>query len=442
MAREIRGFDLEENALPLTIGRKTWIGIFAALIVVVHLFVLRGTLHHSSDFTHLYTVARCWLKGLSPYNPSNMALISQEAHITTIEKSFYPPLVIPLYVAFGALPWEQAKLAYWVCNEIALFWLIYASLEMLRPYLKWPAPLIYVVFGAVSLPTVAGIVIANCPVLVIALLFASLKYARSSPVLAGLCYAAAWTKPQLAVPYGLLLLIARRKEALLSASLFALLLTAIGCSRAGGFHSVITWLQALGANNADINHPDGIYYQYLIGFYIIFYWLGMSEAVALKLGMVLSLLLLPLLWALTRDAKDGIKFRHLAVVGCGAVLFVYHRLYSALGVLFAVGYLLTLTTKANPLRRSAYVALAWAAILFFALPSQLVVGLRHWATVTARPWLLPLFMPIRTYAVIGMFLLVAYIAYQHSRRKEELPDAAVELPASAPEPEPVLQSPH
>ena len=404
-------------------GDRLFVAALVALVLAVHAFVFRAAVANGIDVEQMYVGSLCWLRGLSPYNPAILQNLCKWEHVTPALYP-YPPLGLPLYGGLALLPWHAVRPVYFFVNEAALLATLGMARTWMRPSLSPRQCSLCLAAGALALPTLACFIDANCPMIVTALLVAALFLVTRRPEWAWTCLGLAMLKPQLALVYAALparLLPRQKWTVLVPATIVFVLLNVWGCARTEGMPTLGSWLKTVTVLllPGGMNHPAGPDAQYLIGFYDAGYWLGLPLKAAEGLGALLSLALLAVTVLLCRDVSiSGVRLKHLALLGSGSLLFLYHRYYDAGALVFVLAYFLA-QSRHPRVRAISLCGLALTLLFMFALPSQLITLLRHGAQTTGRVWLLPLVMPLRTYVLTLIFSCAALVAFRQPGTQED-----------------------
>jgi hypothetical protein len=235
--------------------------------------------------------------------------------------SVYPPWALPLFgLFFGTGNFEVACLVLQVLSLAALgamMWLGWRELAPCGQTAGW--------LGLALAPAVAGnytaLAYGQFSILCAGLLAGQILAVRGQrPVLAGVCWALAMLKPQIAVPFALLFVLQRQWRGLLAGSAVLVLLSTIafGWTRV----SPLAFFEAgIVREHLRFVHTDA---PMVTAKWID--WLGVSPRTATGGGLaLLGLLALALVW---RDIRDRVSVLNAAGVCAmlGFVLF-YHRRY-------------------------------------------------------------------------------------------------------------------
>ncbi len=139
----------------------------------------------------------------------------------------YPPWAFPKYAAFfGAGDFVMARVALQTLSVLGLGMMVWLGWRELAPH-GWPAGLL----GAAMAPAISGncsaIALGQFSILCAGLLAGQVLAMRSNrPLLAGICWAFAMIKPQIALPFALLFLLERQWRGLIAGAAFLAILSA------------------------------------------------------------------------------------------------------------------------------------------------------------------------------------------------------------------------
>ena len=152
----------------------------AVFVVAVHAFVFRVAVINGIDVNQMYVASICWLRGLSPYNA---AILHEICKWEGLSPGLYPypPLGLPLYTGLALLPWPTVRTVYFFVNEAALLVTLSLAWTWMRHALTARWSFLCLAAGAISLPTLACCIDANCSLILTALLVAALSLAARRP---------------------------------------------------------------------------------------------------------------------------------------------------------------------------------------------------------------------------------------------------------------------
>lgn len=231
-------------------------GVLAASIAFVA-FGIAGVGRSGSipfaDVRYWYVSANMWLQGGNPYDLAAFMEKATSLGIGRVGQFAYPPTAFWLGAPLQLLDLAQSEILWIAINLLALVAIFAGSLRMLdqlRPGFRldprrWEI-LAIVVICTLGSPYAINVVWTGQTTLLIAalLMWAWILSHEGSERTAGLLFAMATAKPQLAVLLGLWLLIDRRWTTLFSAAIASVLLMSVPLATLGP-GIIIDWLGAM-----------------------------------------------------------------------------------------------------------------------------------------------------------------------------------------------------
>lgn len=243
-----------------------------------------------------------------------------EQPVKATAHSVYPPWALPKYaVFFGAGDFVWARVALQTLSMLGLGVMVWLGWRELAPH-GWQAGLL----GAAMAPAISGncsaIALGQFSIICVGLLVAQVVAMQANrQFLAGICWAFAMIKPQIALPFALLFLLERQWRGLIAGSAFLAILSA------GAFWwTGVSPLDFLAAGPAQ----EKLKFVRESGFFgtVWIEWLNLPPRVAT--GMALGILGVCGIVLLLRDWRGRISILNAAGI-CAALGFVlfYHRQY-------------------------------------------------------------------------------------------------------------------
>jgi hypothetical protein len=366
----------------------------------------------TGDFATVYGAARCWIRGINPYErePLKQQLAESGAPASVqrdqdVNPSVYLPSALVWMAPVAMLAWYPAN-ALWCLLAIALWTLALLRILALLPLsvtAKWLIAAAALVFS----PTYVGIYDGNPGVAITSLVILAVldeSWLRSAILLGiALCF-----KPQIAFCGFCIFLLRRKWRALaIAAVLFGAFLLA-------GSLAHWNWWQTERRNVALSFVPGGqsdpapashVAWQFLNAQTLVSYFVRERNAVNLVVWILAALLGVLFLWRARGSRAQTAAF--LAVL---TLLLTYHRYYDAQLLLLAIPFLVELWQ-----RRGRFV-LAAVCFLVLAFPIQSVFA-RRLGPEALTPSLKQAFLLRNQPAAV---LLLCFLFALPLQRKQEL----------------------
>lgn len=405
-------------------NRWVWRILFLAVILY---FVARGpwrAIHDSGDFAIVFSAARCWLHGMNPYAPADLAVAAQSAglpvtpaYFVTNPSLYFPPAFV-LLSPLALLPWTIAKALWLACLLALSAWSIVVLARMAK---GWELALASFLLAFAPLHT--GLAKGQPSVLVCGLI--CLGMFTPQPYAAGLLLGlAACIKPQLAIGFLLLAVGLRQYRKVLMACAVGLAATGVGLAFIvpGWFPQPASNLRDSVGGSSGLNPSNPTSWYQLVNLHNILIPRAL-DGTPVEI-MVYAIVILTTAFAVVRSTDYWMA---VALIASATPLVGYHRFYEAQILWLAIPAMLLLRNS----RVSLYL---WACYAVFLIPGQTMAAL--WLgtrTDGLWPWLL---LRHETLAILLLWMTLAWIAFGyreafHSSVPESRSDPGPQLLRSA-----------
>lgn len=417
--------------------RRFVLGIL--LLLAAAEFVVRGPLrylHPSNwdDLTQYYATSRMWLRGQNFTNPDRFSTMwRDEAGETPNPNSprlhvAPPPGALVLFAPIAVVPWPAARLA-WLAVLLAGFGATVGSLLRVAGLSLAEPRGLALAAGCLALaPFHTGMATGNQTILVVGLCAFGVWAARvDCDVIAGASFGVACSlKPHIAGLLLLYYLVQRRWRLLItSATMMAtLVFLAAAWMKFSGVHWFSDYLHNIefgAARNTidDFTTANPIRFMLInlqVPFYSFTHDAARSNLLALSVGSVLVVTWIVIAIRNRPQSMELVSLSTIAVIG---LLPVYHRLYDASVLVFPLCWCLIQPKCTNRIPRAALLLMASFLVPCAAILQQLGRSGRLPEVLANSWWWDGLLMPLQTWVLLALSLVLLYRMAQQSRGLHE-----------------------
>jgi len=436
--------------------------LFASLF----LFLLRGPyrafgephgssdFYGSSDFTAIYSAARCWMKGRNPYDHKQMAEeFVLSAHgprdavpVRKTHPSVYPPTAMPIIATVAWLPWREAILT-WCLVSLVVFGLsVVLTIRSAASSVDLSKNGILLLLAGMLLysPTQSGFAYGNPSVLVCSLVALSIYLSLErrfviSGVLLGLAHC---IKPTLSICAVFLFLAWRYWMPIVTSLVLAVAAAAVSVLRAQSLDQYWNWCRTLLENLAFNLGPEGpsdpgiaapkayllLNTQTIVGLFT------RNATLRDMVVWVTAAALVCLYFYLRQRDSHPSYWRDVGFFSAVTLMLTYHRNYDAQLLLLLVPFLLT-----HFRAERVTVAVLSVCILLTAFPTQAAFSVLLGSDVTSV-WRVIVFrhQPLAVLMIAICLVPWKQLSQEPSLKRECLPARTSETPWRTPRGRPLL----
>lgn len=429
------------NALPSggLNARRLVFGIL--LLLAAAEFVVRGPLRYLrptnwNDLAQYYGTSRLWLRGQNFTSPELFSTMwrdevgeapnpkSPRLHVAP------PPGVLVLFAPIAAMPWPAARLA-WFGVLLAGFAATVASLlQVAGLSLASPRGLALTAGCLALAPFHTGMATGNQTILVVGLCAFGIWAARGErDLIAGISFGVACSmKPHIAGFFLLYYLLRRRWRLLITSAALMTILVVVAAAwmRLSGVHWLAGYLDNIkfGATRNSIDDfttANPIRFMLInlqVPFYSFTHNAAHSNLLALLVGLALVVTWIVLLLKRRSQDLELLSLSTIAVIG---LLPLYHRLYDASVLAIPLCWCLIHPLFLKRVSRVALLLMAPFLVPSAAILQQLTLWGRLPTFLTESWWWSRLLMPMQTWLLLALSIVLLYGMAQHGGRLHEQP---------------------